>query len=290
MKVLFCTDGSNISYNSIKNFSNWIKNMTVDIFCAADWNFLPDGIAVEDSDFTLRCTNSADAILDYSEELLIQFGINVGKKIKLCGAAVDSITEASRSDRYDVIVMGSNGKKGIQKWLGSVSQEIASSSKTSVYISKGDNPAKRILFAVDGSKTAMSECEKYLDKFNFSDKKVYIATVYESPDYLFLEGNIDTHWIEDVNKKQEVSSGLLLNKYKEMFELHNIKVYKAAILNGNPSSEIIRYASGEKIDTVVCVVRNRNAFSKILLTSVSRRILENSKSDVFLIKSNSLAQ
>lgn len=48
---LFCTDGSKISYNAIQNFYHWMKDFTVDILCAIDWSFLPDSVAVEDSDF-----------------------------------------------------------------------------------------------------------------------------------------------------------------------------------------------------------------------------------------------
>ena len=31
---------------------------------------MPDTVAVEDSDFAIYCTNSADSILDYSEKFL----------------------------------------------------------------------------------------------------------------------------------------------------------------------------------------------------------------------------
>ena len=57
----------------------------------------------------------------------------------MCGSTVDCILEACDKKEYDYVVLGSHGKKGIQKWLGSVSQEIASVSKISTYISKEKN-------------------------------------------------------------------------------------------------------------------------------------------------------
>lgn len=288
MKVLFCTDGSAISYNSVINFSKWFKDIEVDIFCAADWSFLPDSIAVEDGDFALKCTNSADNILEYSEKLLEQQNIKIGEKIKMCGATVDSISEICENKNYDFIVLGSNGKKGIQKWLGSVSQEVASSSKISTYISKKENNAKKILFAVDGSLASKHMIKQTLEYFDFTDKEIHMATVYEVPDYLFLEGNIDSNWINEVHKKQETESMLIINEYDEIFNSENLSIKTKKILNGNPSSQIIKYTTDENIDLVVCCVRNRKALSKILLTSVSRRILENSISDVLLLKSDNL--
>ena len=136
MKILFCTDGSNISFNAMKNFSHWAKCGIVDIVCVIDWSFLPDSAAIEDSNFVMQCTNTADEILDNAERLLTSHEIVTGDKIKLCGTVIDGILEICDKKDYDYIVLGSHGKKGIQKWLGSVSQEIASAVKIPVYISK----------------------------------------------------------------------------------------------------------------------------------------------------------
>lgn len=286
MRVLFCTDGSAISYAAIKNFSNWYKDISVDIFCAADWNFLPDSIAVEDSDFALKCTNSATKILDYSSDFLIENNIEVARKIKMCGPTVDSITDICNENDYDVIVLGSNGKKGIQKWLGSVSQGVASTSEVSVYIAKGENKSKKILFAVEDSLYCKQMLAHHIKYMKLTEKEIHIATVYETPDYLFLEGNIDSNWINDVEKKQENESIRLIKEYEAIFNSNNLNVKRKKILNGNPSARIIKYSSDENIDLVVCCVRNRKLLSRMLLTSVSRRILENTPADVLLIKSN----
>ena len=89
MKVLFCTDGSKTSYNAIINFSKWFRNTIVDVFCAIDLSYLPDSIIVEDNNFVLKCTNTANSILDYSENLLKNNNIVLGEKIKICGSTVD---------------------------------------------------------------------------------------------------------------------------------------------------------------------------------------------------------
>ena len=123
MKVLFCTDGSKISYHSIQNFSHWVKDFSVDIICAVDWSFLPDSVSVEDSEFGAQCANSANAILAYSENYLKEQGININRTIKMCGSTVDAILDTCDKEDYNCIILGSHGKHGIQKWLGSVSQE-----------------------------------------------------------------------------------------------------------------------------------------------------------------------
>lgn len=283
MNVLFCTDGSKISYNSILNFSSWVKDFSLDILSVVDWSCLPDSISIENSEFATQCSTSANVILDYAETYLKEMGLNVAQKIKICGEAVDTILDLVDSGKYDFVVLGSHGKKGIQKWLGSVSQEVASSANISSYISKNINNRKKVLFAVDNSELSAKVVLNSLNFLNIEDKEIYLATVYEIPDYLFLEGNVDSTWILEIEKKQEQASRLLLNSFEKSFIEKGFEVKDKLIFRGVPSQEIINFSNKKDIDLVVTGIRTRKHLSKFLLGSVSKRILENVKSDVLIV-------
>lgn len=283
MNVLFCTDGSKISYNSIINFSSWVKDFSLDILSVVDWSCLPDSVSIENSEFASQCSTSANVILDYAETYLKEKGLNVAQKIKICGEAVDTILDLVDSGKYDFVVLGSHGKKGIQKWLGSVSQEVASSANISSYISKNINNRKKVLFAVDNSELSAKVVLNSLNFLNLEDKEIYLATVYEVPDYLFLEGNVDSTWILEIEKKQEQASRLLLNSFEKSFIEKSFEVKDKLIFRGVPSQEIINFSNKEDIDLVVTGIRTRKHLSKFLLGSVSKRILENVKSDVLIV-------
>lgn len=283
MNVLFCTDGSKISYNSIINFSSWVKDFSLDILSVVDWSCLPDSVSIENSEFASQCSTSANVILDYAETYLKEMGLNVAQKIKICGEAVDTILDLVDSGKYDFVVLGSHGKKGIQKWLGSVSQEVASSANISSYISKNINNRKKVLFSVDNSELSAKVVLNSLNFLNLEDKEIYLATVYEVPDYLFLEGNVDSTWILEIEKKQEQASRLLLNSFEKSFIEKGFEVKDKLIFRGVPSQEIINFSNKEDIDLVVTGIRTRKHLSKFLLGSVSKRILENVKSDVLIV-------
>lgn len=283
MNVLFCTDGSKISYNSILNFSSWVKDFSLDILSVVDWSCLPDSISIENSEFASQCSTSANVILDYAETYLKEMGLNVAQKIKICGEAVDTILDLVDSGKYDFVVLGSHGKKGIQKWLGSVSQEVASSANISSYISKNINNRKKVLFAVDNSELSAKVVLNSLNFLNLEDNEIYLATVYEVPDYLFLEGNVDSTWILEIEKKQEQASRLLLNSFEKSFIEKGFEVKDKLIFRGVPSQEIINFSNKKDIDLVVTGIRTRKHLSKFLLGSVSKRILENVKSDVLIV-------
>lgn len=283
MYVLFCTDGSKISYNSIINFSSWVKDFSLDILSVVDWSCLPDSVSIENSEFASQCSTSANVILDYAETYLKEMGLNVAQKIKICGEAVDTILDLVDSGKYDFVVLGSHGKKGIQKWLGSVSQEVASSANISSYISKNINNRKKVLFAVDNSELSAKVVLNSLNFLNLEDKEIYLVTVYEVPDYLFLEGNVDSTWILEIEKKQEQASRLLLNSFEKFFIEKGFEVKDKLIFRGVPSQEIINFSNKKDIDLVVTGIRTRKHLSKFLLGSVSKRILENVKSDVLIV-------
>ena len=283
MNVLFCTDGSKISYNSIINFSSWVKDFSLDILSVVDWSCLPDSVSIENSEFASQCSTSANVILDYAETYLKEMGLNVAQKIKICGEAVDTILDLVGSGKYDFVVLGSHGKKGIQKWLGSVSQEVASSANISSYISKNINNRKKVLFAVDNSELSAKVVLNSLNFLNLEDKEIYLVTVYEVPDYLFLEGNVDSTWILEIEKKQEQASRLLLNSFEKFFIEKGFEVKDKLIFRGVPSQEIINFSNKKDIDLVVTGIRTRKHLSKFLLGSVSKRILENVKSDVLIV-------
>ena len=287
MKILFCTDGSKISFNALKNISSWVKNAIIDTICVIDWNVLPTDVFVDEENFSYSCANIADTILNYAKEEIEHLGHSVGKQIKNCGSAIESILEQSEKEDYDVILMGSHGKKGVQKWLGSVSQEIINSSKTSNYISKEENNKTRILLTTDGSPCSTEVIKKVFNEINFTNKEIHICMVNEDPNFLFLDGTLDTNWLLDIQKQQHLYSTKAIESIKEIFTSHNISIFKTEILSGIPAQEIINYSNKNNIDLILLGYRNKSKIDRFLTGSVSKRVIENATSDIWLVRCKS---
>lgn len=284
MKILFCTDGSKISFNAIKNISEWIKDATVDTICVIDWSFLPSDISIEEESFTYSCANIADTILDYAEEEIKKLGLTCGLKIKNCGAAIESILEQADKEKYDLILMGSHGKKGIQKWLGSVSQEIINSSKISNYIAKEENKKQKLLITTDGTTCSCSIIRNIVSNLKLKDKEIHICMVNEDPDLLFLDGTLDTNWLLDIQKQQQIYAAHAIDDIQKILCENDIKVSDTAILTGIPAQKIIDYARTNNIDLIILGSRNKSKMDRFLTGSVSKRVLENVVSDVWLAR------
>lgn len=284
MKVLFCTDGSNISYNAMINFSKWFKNYSVDIISVADWTCLSDTMLGEGTNVMAYCTNNANAIINNARQFLEEHNIIVNRTMTNCGAVTDSILEAINKDRYDYIILGSNGKKGLQKWLGSVSQDISELSQNSVFISKNSNFNNKVVFAIDDSLLNSGHIERTLDNIDLKGKEINLITVYETPEYMFLEGTIDSNWINDIDKKQRNEAQKLLLRFEEIFNGFNLEISSKDILSGYPSKEIIEYCKKHDTDLIICGMRKRKLLSRIFSNSISKRILENTEADMLIMK------
>lgn len=286
MKVLFCTDGSKISYDAIENFSKWTTSeTTVDAICIIDWSFLPEEVIIEETGFVNSCRNVADSILEHAEKVITSLDLTAGKKIKLCGAAVESILDQAEKEEYDLIILGSHGKKGLQRWLGSVSREVLDAADLPVYISKNKNLSNKILFTTDGSETSYTVTEQALKILNLSGKEVYLCTVTENPDLLFLEGTLDSNWMMAIRTQQEIYSEHAVKKILELFERYNIEVKQSRILEGTPAKSIIGYAEEISADLIVLGSGRKTKMQNFLLDSVSKRVVEHTKSDTIVFRS-----
>jgi len=286
MKILFCTDGSTISYNALENFALWAKDKTinVDVISAIDLSILPGEFKVEQEHFMTSCANVASGILDNAKEDIEKLGLIPNEMIKVCGPAVDSILEQIEKGSYEIILMGSHGRKGIQKWLGSVSQDVISSAKKTSYISKYKNKAHKILFPLDGSQQTFDGAEYIINNLNLTDKEICACIVNEEPDILYFEGNMDKNWKEEIERNQHLYASSVLDKFSQLLAKYNLKLSESAVLKGNIPQKIIEYISKNKIDLVCMTNRNLTKLQKFILGSTSKRVLANTQADTMIVK------
>lgn len=284
MKVLFCTDGSDISLISLDNASRFIKDAIVDTICVIDWSFLPESMNIDQANYSKAYENIADSVLVFGQNAVKERNMENNEKIKSFGSAVEGILEQLDKESYDMVVLGSHGKKGIQKWLGSVSRQIASNSKVPVFISKRKTGGKKILLTTDGSEHSYSAIKHAVKLLNLHEKELYIVSVKENPELLPLEAALDKNWLEDIDKQQKIHAAKAINKAKAFLEKSELTIKSEAILTGNPAQKIIDFAEKEEIDLIVMGARSKTDLSALLLGSVSKRVLENVHSSVVIIR------
>ena len=111
--------------------------------------------------------------------------------------------------------------------------------------------------------------------------------VNEDPNLLFLDGTLDTNWLLDIQRQQQKYAARALDDIRNVLLNHNIKTTSTNILNGIPAQKIIDYARVNDIDLIILGSRNKSKLDRFLTGSVSKRVLENVVSDIWLIRCKS---
>ena len=283
MKILFCSDGSQCSLNSFENAAKFIKHGEVDIICVIDWSFLPDTMSMEKENYSNIYDNIADSVLNYSASFIKNNGFEVGHKIKSFGSPSDGILEILEQEDYDLVILGTNGKKGFQKWIGSVSSQVVTRTNIPCFISKEKTTGNKILITTDGSDCSMNYIKKFLELVDTKDKSISLLIVKESPEFYPIDVSSDKNWYDSIEAEQRIYATKTLKKAKAVFDGEKIEINDEVILTGNAAQEIIEYYNREKFDLVLLGSRKRTDLSKILLGSVSKRVLENIEKSAMII-------
>ena len=114
--------------------------------------------------------------------------------------------------------------------------------------------------------------------------------VNDDPNLLFLDGTLDTNWILDIQKQQNIYASKAIKDIERIFADYGVETYKSAILTGNPAQEIINYSKDNEINLIVLGSQNKSRLDRFLTGSVSKRVLENVVSDIWLARCKQIDQ
>ena len=284
MKVLFCTDGSQISFDAIKNFAIYSKTETViDIICVIDWHFYPMYMESPIKNYQNTYEEIADKILDFAHENINALGKIVDRKIKVFGNIAEEILKQTKKQEYELIILGSHGKKGIRSWLGSVSREVINTTHKNIFLSKNNSQNKKILFTTDGSQNSEYVIQKAIDLLNMRDMKIYLAHVEKDLNHIPIELKNNKSWMDKIRAQQEEETKKIIKSARNIFETNNLYPNQEITLIGEPAEKILEINEEHNFDLIIMGSHSKNAIQRLLLGSTSMRVLERAKNSVMII-------
>ena len=283
MKALFCTDGSELSLNALTNLQKYCDDIEIDVFCVIDWHFHPVYMSHPQQDFINTYDDIANNVLELAVEYIKEKGFAVGVLKKAWGSASEEILKQTQKTHYDLIILGSHGKKGVKSWLGSVSRRVANIANEPVFISKELKENKRILLTADGSFCSKYAIKKALSLLNLQDKEIFIITVMEDISNLPIEITSNKEWFNDYLKKRNCFAQNVIRETYATLKDFNLTASKDFSLIGAPSTTILEAIDENNIDLVILGSRSKDRISEFLLGSTSKRVLEHANCSVLII-------
>lgn len=139
---------------------------------------------------------------------------------------------------------------------------------------------EKILVSLDGSESSIKALKKTGELASkFSSKIVLLHVVSNVVDSAYLALN---EYKQAIDKAYEETGKEILEEASELLA-KDIKV-KTLLKHGDPGKVIIDTAKVEGVDLIVMGNRGLTPVSRVMLGSVSNKVLNNTKSSVLIVK------
>jgi nucleotide-binding universal stress UspA family protein len=288
MKVLICADGSESSLYAIKKAMPFIHDFSeINIVYVIDDAFLSHFAQNEKAEILSAQNNSAKSVIFKTSGLIESLNVKVNNKYILKGKPSSEIIKLAKKENPDLIVIGTNSKNGLERWLGSASREVIMNSSCPVFVAQNTKIAtaypKRVLITVNDSECSYHAIKETIKSINLKYSSIEILTVIHSPESIPSELVMDDDWLNEFIEKEREKAKQTLKKAKNIFEEHNIEVSNTFYLEGFVAQEIMTYLEENPKDIVVMGTHGRDEITSFLLGSVSRRVLDHSMSPVLMV-------
>lgn len=288
MKVLVCADGSESSLYAIKKARPFLMDCEdINLVYVIDDAFLAHFAQKEKIEIISAHEDSAKAVIDKTSEFIESLNCKVNNKYILKGKPPTEIIKLAKKENPEIIIIGTNSKIGLERWLGSVSREVIMNSSCPLFLAQNTHMGtvypKRVLVTVNDSECSYHAINEMIKTINLQNASIEILTVIHSPESVPSELVMDDDWLKEFMQKEREKAKNTLAKAKSIFEDNKIDVKDTFCLEGFVAQEIMTYLDDNPKDIVVIGTHGRDEITSFLLGSVSRRVLDHSMSPVLIV-------
>lgn len=224
-------------------------------------------------------------------ERLRQKGIYVDYTI-LQGPVAETIIKYAEKHDADMIIISSHGRGGVPRWImGSVANRMIQMTTKPILIIRpieGEAPPPLphfdcLLVALDGSRNAESVLPFVRASTRF-DSRVILLSVPEIPDEYRYGAVVEE--IAQLRKQAVEAAEEYLKGVAYVLREDGIKV-DLRVEGSRPAKTIIRIAEEENVDVVMLTTHGQGEFDRLFMGSVADRVIQNTRSPVFIVPSSS---
>jgi len=206
------------------------------------------------------------------------------------GHPAEEIVLAAKELSADLVVMGSHGLRGIERFLlGSVSNHVLRHAPCSVLITKhrgeaaplSDPGPLRILLAFDGSKHSKRAVEFMADMPLPESTRIKVLTVLPTIKMFRQDVKQKMTWVWQ--EKKLLAEKSLYNIAHEVRWGHP-EIVTELREGEDVSQELLKTAGAENADLVVLGYKGKGAIDRFLLGSVTTRIAQHSDCSILAVR------
>lgn len=293
MRVLLLTDGS----TDAKAATEWLRQFplprgsTLTVMSVACMRRAPVGVpAVTVREFLDGARAHARGVAEEARDRLrtrwpeARVHVAAGDAV---GDARPAIVAAVR--KADLTVVGARGLGAVAGFLlGSVSLAVARQARGAVLVAKGKpRRVRTVVVAVDGSADALHAARYLASLGDLGALRIRLLAVEETPVTPTVSRAAASVWLEpalaDARRARKAELERALREVAAVFK-GEAKQVRTTVVAGYAAEQIVR-AAARGCDLVVLGARGLGRFQRVLLGSVSERVLRHAACPVLVVKS-----
>lgn len=225
--------------------------------------------------------------LDELNEHIKSKGLQTEKPILKYGSFIEKIVSTAKEINANVIFIGAGEKSNKGAFhLGTTTENIIRKTKRPVWVVKNDKPLKiaNILCPVDFSK----ESGRALKNAIIIARKVNAKLTIISANQLVYTGSLSLKIdMEDQDNFVYLDHEKEFQSFLEKFKLSDLEWEKQVYL-GDPADTIIKAIEINKIDLLFMGTRGKTGLSKLLMGSVTEKVIRRVPCSFITIKSRDI--
>ncbi len=221
-----------------------------------------------------RMETAAKSTKKESEGLLSRLGLSGTVTTDQGGVATTIMKHAQRG--VGLLSIGSRGLDALDRFmLGSISNHAIHHAPCSVLVVKeSPRPLRHVVLGIDGS-AASDKAVKFLMR--------HVNPILDGPDQEPLMVTV-THTVPSFKYPEVKEIGRkLVQRYGDKLAKSGFQVREALRL-GKPSDEILTVAKQDKADLIVTGAKGLGAIRRVLLGSVSTRVVQHAHCGVLVVR------
>lgn len=267
-KILLASDGSEFSAGAEREAINLAHLLGSNLYIMSVVNGFPEYEGIAFQDIIKQEEDQAHRYMDAIKSKATD--VKCEKILRNGDAPYKEIVDTAKEQQVDLIVMGRHGKKNLMRLLvGASTAQVIGNAHCSVLVTPRDSKieGKNILLAVDGS--------PYSDKA--TSAAINFAKRLNAPITL-----ISVVYSEHKESRLR-DAKTVVERTNKLMEAEGISV-ESRIVTGRYAESIVETAQDIGCDLIMVGSHGRTGFKKLLLGSVSERVIGLAKCAVLVVK------
>lgn len=266
LTFLAASDGSEFSINAVREAINLAKICSSKLIVIS---VVKTNLEFESVFPQVIEKDEQDAIkhLEFVKAEAQKGGVDCSTTVSLSEEPYQDIVNHASSNKADMILMGTHGKTGIKRlMMGSVTAKVIGHAPCNVLVLplNATMECRNVLIATDGSKYSQAAAS---EAFGIAKKCGSVLTV------LSVASSDD-----EIAAAQENVNTVLSSAEREGIQTTSV------VTKGKPYKAIIKTSKRKKADLIVLGSHGRTGLDRLLMGSVTERVIGHSKVAVLVVK------